>query len=170
MPTLSDSRSERIYQTHPDFLARFVDDPKVHVVLQPSGIFHPKIYLFENSSDDWVCVIGSPNFTGAALSLNAEVAVQFDSEASVPKMNYDVLHSVIDEHWGRGEPLTKELLEPYRAIWNRKRQLLGQLAGTYGGKGGTPIVSVALLTLGWPEFVSRVRSEKNHALSERIDV
>src|ERR1700690_2163102 len=66
------------YQTHPDFLKLFVDDPNVRIVLQPSGVFHPKIYLFENSRDDWACILGSPNFSRAAFSVNAEVAVYFD--------------------------------------------------------------------------------------------
>jgi len=158
------------YQTHPDFLKVFVDDPKVRVVLQPSGVFHPKIYLFENSRDDWACIIGSPNFSGAAFSVNAEVAMHFDSTASESGVNYDVLRKVIDEHWEKGKPLTKELLDPYRSIWKRKAQLLDQLAGTYGGKAGKPIVSVEVLRLNWLEFVSRVRSEKHHALDMRIGV
>jgi HKD family nuclease len=158
------------YQTHPDFLEVFVDDAKVHVVLQPSGVFHPKIYLFENSRDDWACIIGSPNFTGAAFSANVEVALHFDNTVSGANMDYDALRKVIDEHWGNGKPLTKELLDTYRSIWNRKAQLLGQLAGTYGGKPGKPIVSVAVLKLKWSEFVSRVKSEKHHALGMRIDV
>jgi HKD family nuclease len=158
------------YQTHPDFLKSFVDDPNVHVVLQPSGVFHPKIYLFENSRDDWACIIGSPNFTGAAFSLNAEVAAYFDSTSSGSSVNYDALRKVIDEHWATGKPLTKELLDSYRPIWNRKKQLLGLLDGTYGGKGGKPIVLVRIVKLGWQEFVSQVKNEKEHALSHRIDV
>jgi phosphatidylserine/phosphatidylglycerophosphate/cardiolipin synthase-like enzyme len=158
------------YQTHPDFLKVFVDDPNVHVVLQPSGVFHPKIYLFENSRNDWACIIGSPNFTGAAFSRNAEVAAHLDSTSSGSSLNYDVLRRVIDEHWGKGEPLTKGLLESYWPIWKRKRQLLGQLDGMYGGKGGKPIVSVEILKLGWREFVSRVKNEKEHALNDRIGV
>ena len=159
------------YQTHPDFLKAFLDDPKVRVVLQPSGVFHPKIYLFENSRDDWTCIIGSPNFTRAAFSINLEVAVQLDSTAaSGGNINYDALRKLIDEHWKQGTPLNKEFLDPYRSIWNCKAPILGQLVGTYGGKGGKPIVSVKVLKLTWHEFVSQVKSEKYHALSQRIAV
>jgi len=124
------------YQTHPDFLEVFVDDPKIRVVLQPSGVFHPRIYLFENSRDDWACIIGSPNFTGAAFSTNVEVALRFDSKVSRSNMHYDALRKVIDEHWESGKPLKKDQVEAYRSVWNRKTQMLGQLAGTYGGKAG----------------------------------
>jgi HKD family nuclease len=158
------------YQTHPDFLNAFVGDARVRVVLQPSGVFHPKIYLFENSRNEWACIVGSPNFTGAAFSSNVEVATYFDSASPKSHVNYDVLRRVIDDHWGNGKPIGEEMLGPYRSIWNRKTKLLGVLAGTYGGKGGKPIVSVELLKLSWPEFVSRVKAEQNHPLSERLDV
>jgi len=130
------------YQTHPEFLERFIEDPTVHVILQPSGIFHPKIYLFENTRDDWACVIGSPNFTKAAFSENVEVAVYFDSTSAGANGAYDVLRRVIDEHWKAGEPVTKARLDSYWAIWKRKRQLLGQLDGKYGGKGGSPLLQL----------------------------
>ncbi len=125
------------YQTHPDFLEVFVGDPKVHVVLQPSGVFHPKVYLFENSRDDWACVIGSPNFTGAAFSSNAEVAAYFDSAASGPNVDY-VRSSSGDRralgqrrtaHQGVTRPLPVDL-EPQETstrsarwvLWRKRRQ------------------------------------------------
>jgi len=158
------------YQTHPEFLERFVGDPAVHVILQPSGVFHPKIYFFENGRDDWACVIGSPNFTKSAFSENVEVAVYLDNASAGADGTYDVLRGVIEEHWKKGEPITKARLDAYWAIWKRKRQLIDQLAGTYGGKGGKPIVSVEVLGLSWPEFVGKVRSEKEHSLSDRVAV
>jgi HKD family nuclease len=113
------------YQTHPDFLMAFLDDPDFRVVLQPSGVFHPKVYLFENNRDDWACVIGSPNFTGAAFSVNAEVAMRFDSTESGANLNYEAIRKVIDEHSEKGKPLTKELLDSCRSIWKQKAPLLG---------------------------------------------
>ena len=32
------------YQTHPDVLDRFVGSRKVKFMLQPDGVFHPKVY------------------------------------------------------------------------------------------------------------------------------
>jgi hypothetical protein len=49
------------YQTHPDFIERFLGHPNVRFVLNPDGVFHPKVYLFEKSGGAWECVIGSPN-------------------------------------------------------------------------------------------------------------
>ena len=158
------------YQTHPDFLKVFIGDRRFRFVLQPSGVFHPKIYLFENNRNDSACVIGSPNFTDAAFRSNVEVAVHFDSTSPGSDQNYKILRRVIDDHWNKGNALTKELLDPYQLVWDRKRQLLGKLAGTYGGKRGKPIVTVEVLKLTWLEFVSRAKNEQNHALGKRIEV
>ena len=38
------------YQTHPDFIAEFLDHDAVRFVMNPSGVFHPKLYLFENQN------------------------------------------------------------------------------------------------------------------------
>jgi HKD family nuclease len=60
------------YQTHPDVLDRFVDSQVVKFIRQPSGVFHPKIYLFSNR-DAWDALVGSANLTGGALGENTEV-------------------------------------------------------------------------------------------------
>jgi hypothetical protein len=51
------------YQTDPRFIEYFIDDQRVAFVQQPNGVFHPKVYLFENSGLDYVCLLGSANFT-----------------------------------------------------------------------------------------------------------
>jgi PLD-like domain len=158
------------YQTHPDFLENFVGDARVRVVFQQNGVFHPKIYLFENSRSDWACIVGSPNFTGAAFSSNVEVATYFDSASPELHAACGDLCRVIDRHWGSGDPIDENKLAIYRSIWNRKIKLLGALAGTYGGKTGKPIVAVPIVTIGWQEFVTSVRAARNHPLSERLDV
>src|SRR5437870_3840781 len=51
------------YQTHPDFIETFLTHPNIRFVLNPDGVFHPKVYLFEKSGGEWECVVGSLNFT-----------------------------------------------------------------------------------------------------------
>src|SRR5437899_1448083 len=55
------------YQTHPDFIKEFLAYPNARFVLNPDGIFHPKVYLFEKRQGEWECVIGSANFTRFGL-------------------------------------------------------------------------------------------------------
>src|SRR5674476_204850 len=44
------------HQTHPDFIAEFLNQPQVRFKLDDdglSGVFHPKVYLFSNSETSW---------------------------------------------------------------------------------------------------------------------
>ncbi len=61
------------YQTHPAFIEKFCTNSKARFVLNPDGIFHPKVYLFEKTGGQWECVIGSANFTQAGLEKNNEI-------------------------------------------------------------------------------------------------
>lgn len=79
------------YQTHPGFLEAFARHRKVRFVLHTDGVFHPKVYLFENDADNWACIVGSPNFTGAAFSKNVETAVLFDSTGEESRRIYSRL-------------------------------------------------------------------------------
>jgi len=57
------------YQTHPKFIEKFINSKQVNFILKTNGIYHPKVYLFSNSKDDWECLIGSANFTKSALRI-----------------------------------------------------------------------------------------------------
>src|SRR5947209_1660220 len=46
------------YQTHPDFIAAFLNRPTVHFVMDLGGVFHPKLYLFEHDDGGWDCIMG----------------------------------------------------------------------------------------------------------------
>jgi len=60
------------YQTHPDFIEAFLDNKNLQFVIQPQGTFHPKLYLFYNTDNDWEIIIGSSNFTKEAFNKNTE--------------------------------------------------------------------------------------------------
>ena len=51
------------YQTHPAFMEACLGNERVRFVLNPEGVFHPKVYLFEKLDGSWECVIGSATFT-----------------------------------------------------------------------------------------------------------
>ena len=50
------------YQTHPNFIGAFLSHDAVRFVMNPDGVFHPKLYLFEFENGAWECVTGSPNW------------------------------------------------------------------------------------------------------------
>ena len=60
------------YQTHPDFIETFIDHKGTRFIKETDGIFHDKIYLFVNSSKDWVAILGSSNLTNGGFVKNIE--------------------------------------------------------------------------------------------------
>jgi len=68
------------YQTHPSFIEHFLHDDRVKFMKNSSGVFHPKIYVFETSPKDWTCLIGSANFTAAAFSTNSEACLLIEAK------------------------------------------------------------------------------------------
>jgi HKD family nuclease len=70
------------YQTHPDFIERFLKNKGVKFIKQPEGTFHPKLYLFYDSDSKWELIIGSANFTKQAFSRNTETSILFTSKDS----------------------------------------------------------------------------------------
>ena len=66
------------YQTHPDVLnwMNKQQKQKMFIGKSKSGVFHPKIFLFEFEDRDCnTLVIGSANLTAAAFSINEEACV-----------------------------------------------------------------------------------------------
>ncbi|NLX20264.1 MAG: hypothetical protein GXY55_01155 [Phycisphaerae bacterium] len=167
------------YQTHPDVLKSLCDHPKVRFVPATSGVFHPKIYLFENSPKDWACIVGSPNFTRAAYSDNVEVAVMLDSSSVGADAQHRDLSNVLNRHWESATRLTRPQIDAYRAQWRKAHVHLKKIAGgkVQEGKGRRqPHTEIppSLFTLSWDDFVSRVREERdgrgNSTLKVRLDV
>ena len=69
-------------------------------------------------------------------------------------MAYDVLRKVIDEHWGKGKPLTKELLDAYRSVLEPQgTTVIASSRGPWCRQAG--LSPVEALRLSWREFVSK---------------
>lgn len=66
------------YQTHPNVLHNFTGSDAVRFVLQPQGVFHPKVYAFWNN-DTWEILVGSANLTTGGMGDNAELVLHADS-------------------------------------------------------------------------------------------
>ncbi len=159
------------YQTHPDFLDSFVGHSGVRFVPQTSGVFHPKIYLFEKDHSEWACVLGSSNFTAAALSKNVEAAVYFDHKSPNADRLYKQLRKWLDQQWELGKPIDSAYVERYRSLWPRQRKRLSKLSDTYGkSTNGKPPLEVELFTLPWGQFAERVKKEDHHGLERRLKV
>jgi hypothetical protein len=170
------------FQTNPEFIENFLNDPKVRFIFKAGGVFHPKVYFFWRGSGRWECLIGSPNFTRGGFGCNDEIAVLIsEADTDAPKALDDVT-ARLDEYWGVAKCASEADLHLYRAVWNRKQPLVRKLHGDYGNpfkvekndKGNDPGY-VADLALTWDTYFNRVRSEPDrqptgHSIDERLKV
>jgi len=93
------------YQTHPDFIEKFIDSDSVKFILKPNGVYHPKVYLFENDIKNWECLIGSANFTQSALTINDEIVIHITSN-DIDSINvYKAISDSIEKYWKRAEAI-----------------------------------------------------------------
>jgi HKD family nuclease len=163
------------YQTHPDFIASFLDHDAVRFVMNPSGVFHPKLYLFEYENRDWECITGSPNFTYGAFNHNTEVAVLFGSHDSESATTHEAIVSALDEFHGLGKRLSEKDLAAYRAIWKQQQRRLGPLSGNYlpleaKARLKRSPLEVRLFLADWPEYFNSVKDDTEHTTQGRLSV
>ncbi len=161
------------YQTHPDFIARFLSHEGVRFIKQPAGTFHPKLFLFYNSYDDWALLTGSNNFTLEAFSRNTEVAVLVESTDSGSGPILKQALSFIEDQWTAATTFGADELADYREMWKKQTRNIQSLSGQYGNKSKQsprPAFQVAVMTMSWAEFIKKVRTEHAHPMVERLSV
>jgi HKD family nuclease len=169
------------YQTHPDFIERFLSHPNVRFVLNPDSLFHPKVYLFEKAGGGWECVVGSPNFTKGGFDRNEEMAVLVTSEDQGAGEAVASIKASINDYWQNAKSLSFPELEAYREAWKRKQPLLKNLRGKFGNpqdhhaddKGKNPL-DVPILRKTWAKYFVEVQAEEptafGHSMTQRLKV
>jgi hypothetical protein len=170
------------YQTHPLFIEHLIGHREVRFVIQPDGVFHPKLYLFWTGSD-WEAIVGSPNFTSGAFERNHEVALLISANDQGAQQTLRSIRSCLQTYWELGRRLSLEDLAAYREKWQRHQADTRRLAGHFGtprrggqdSDGGNDILSIEALRISWPEFLARVQRENErlnnpNCLSERLYV
>lgn len=157
------------YQTHPNFIEKFINSKKVKFILKTNGIYHPKVYLFSNSRNDWECIIGSANFTVSALTKNNEVVVHIKSTDSNSTNIYKSLMDTIDGYWSNSEPISKTEYHNYKNIWNKNKKKIDSLKGKYGkSKNSKPLVKSEMFSLSWSEYYELINNDDFHSFEGRI--
>lgn len=160
------------YQTDPDFIKGFQNNENVMVVDSTGGVFHPKIYLFENDDNKWECIIGSPNFTNAAFNGNKEAAVLISDSDKESNEAHEEIKKIIEEYWENSIRMDENKLENYRNMWESKRNLIKKLSGEYDSKPQkvkSPLDS-KILCLSWEDYVRQIKENDVHGLDERLYV
>ncbi|MBA3755455.1 MAG: hypothetical protein H0X02_04195 [Nitrosomonas sp.] len=155
------------YQTHPDVLDAFVESNGVRFILQPRGVFHPKIYIFWNEKH-WEVLMGSANLTAGALNKNAEaMALISDNDQGGSSLKEEVIN-LIDGYWDEACTVSEAAAISYRALWSKQQPALRRLSGQYGQtiKSKAPADS-AVMAMPWTQFLASVQKDAHHGFEKR---
>lgn len=159
------------YQTHPDFIEELYQHKGVRFMEQPNGIFHPKLYLFQNSPEDWALLVGSANFTEAAFSKNTEATMLVSSaDGGCEGMRADALN-LIKVAWNEALVYDQKKLTDYRAAWARMQPKQRSLGNQYSkGTAGPPIHLVPVCTMDWSTYMARLRARQGGNIPMRLQL
>ena len=158
------------YQTSPDFIAAFSGATAVKFFKNSSGVFHPKIYIFESASKGWACIVGSSNFTNGGFQSNDEISLCITAADGHEEIFQDA-KATVKAYWKSASPASDIDLENYRQLWARFKKLTGHAAGNFGSKASRRnLLDISLLHLDWPTFLRKVRQDQHHATGRRIVV
>ncbi|MZG55064.1 restriction endonuclease PLD domain-containing protein [Photobacterium lucens] len=159
------------FQTHPNFIEKFMDSENVRFILKSDGIYHPKVYLFTNNEREWECLVGSANFTLSALKRNHEVVIHFGSDDRGAESSLKDLLNTIDMYWLESKTMNSYELDNYRNIWEKNKTKLSSLGGRYGGQQSKDsIVKSEVFSLKWEDYYRKVSADSLGSFSGRLDV
>ncbi|MEJ6475983.1 phospholipase D family protein [Pseudoalteromonas piscicida] len=157
------------YQTHPDVLDKFVGWDNCHFVMQPKGVFHPKVFLFWSRSD-WDLLVGSANLTKGAMTENTELLVHITSTDSSEEFRAEV-EQTINSFWLQGEVVDAEKARAYRELWKAQQGALRRISGSYSATAKSkPPVHTEIMTMSWDAFLTRIKEDPFHGFRERCNL
>ncbi|HHB52327.1 MAG TPA: NgoFVII family restriction endonuclease [Saprospiraceae bacterium] len=147
------------YQTHPDFIKEFIESNKVRFIINSSGIYHPKFYLFSNNKKDWECLVGSANFTKSAFSKNSEVVIHINSLDNEDNNIFHSLKKSINDYWHTSNSISENDYYNYRNIWKLNNSKIKKLKGNYGNlKKSKSLIKSDVFSKRWNDYYSQISS------------
>lgn len=153
------------YQTHPDVLDEFMGSSQVKFVLQPQGVFHPKVFAFWTDTS-WEVLIGSANLTAGAITKNTELSTLISHTDGEPALLKEVLDTIKGYE---ARTISQVDAGNYRRIWKLKTPIREKLEGTYGGTPATkPEVESPVMSMDWPTFYAEIQKDKTHGFDDRL--
>lgn len=157
------------YQTHPDVLDVFANFTSCHFILQPQGVFHPKVFLFWSESS-WDLLIGSANLTRGALTKNTELMLHLTSDDSNEELRQQT-EETISEYWSQGVVVTLAEAKKYRNLWKAQQNSLRRISGTYSEKSKSKApIHTAIMAMPWEEFLVGVKADPHHGFKQRCEL
>lgn len=102
------------FPTSPTALEKLLTHKNVEARFFTSKSFHPKLYIF----GDKTILLGSANFTTAAILSNQEIMVGIGSDDH----RFAELQELFGDYWNEAEVLTKDAINKYRSIYSKFAQ------------------------------------------------
>lgn len=136
------------YQTHPDFIEKFMANEKFRFYMQSDGTFHAKVYLFYNSNNDWAAIVGSSNFTYHGFHQNEEANILFTSDDN--GADFSAISNLVSSIWDKGGYFSSKDLGTYRKTFvfqSRKHSSLKHMKSVSGHA-----ISSSLDVMTWDEY------------------
>lgn len=101
------------YATNVKFIKKFRSHTGVNFVIDKLGTYHPKVYVFRNSENDFEILIGSANFTNSAFNKNTEFNILINSKDTDSEKVLAESMDFILAQWNKGVVLTDVFIEKY---------------------------------------------------------
>jgi len=160
----------QFYQTNPNFMEYFIDSNKVKFVTdKQKGVYHPKVYLFENSKNDWECLLGSANFTKSALSSNSEVMIKFNQDDTDSEQIVLDLKEQINNYWEISKTIDHHYFNKYKNLFQKYKPILNKIDNEFTDKKSKKsILNSKILTLNWEEYFNEIQKDIFHSFNERL--
>ncbi|HFS66940.1 MAG TPA: NgoFVII family restriction endonuclease [Flavobacteriia bacterium] len=162
----------QFYQTNPNFMEHFINSNKVKFMIDTQkGVYHPKVYLFENSENDWECLIGSANFTKSALSFNNEIMINFNQNDSNSKQILLDLKEQINNYWKISKSIDNDYFNRYKNLFQKYKPILNKIDNKFTDKKSEKsILNSKILTLNWEEYFNEIQKDTFHSFDERLNL
>lgn len=162
----------QFYQTNPNFMEHFIDSNKVKFMIDTQkGIYHPKVYLFENSKNNWECLIGSANFTKSALNFNNEIMINFNQNDLNSKQILLDLKEQINGYWKISKSIDNDYFNRYKNLFQKYKPILNKIDNKFTDKKSEKsILNSKILTLNWKEYFNEIQKDTFHSFDERLNL
>lgn len=153
------------YQTDAKVLMDFAGSEHVRFVMQPDGVFHPKVFLFR-SDNGWEAIIGSANLTAGALGKNTELGMLITHRDG---LDVEEIQKLVESYGQNARVVTEDDAKRYQAIREARRPQLDRLMDLYGERpAGKAAVDSSVMTLGWENYLALLKEDKQHGFKERL--
>ena len=154
------------YQTDPIFIQHYMNDDAVRFMKQTEGVFHPKVYLFYNSLNDWSAIVGSSNFTYSAFNKNNEVNVCFNQDDGNDLFRQ--LDQYVEDIWNDASDFTFSELDRYRSLYESQKPRLDSLRKTITDGKRHRIGASEIDVMTWDSYMNSIRGEDPSEIQVRI--